>query len=106
MTAFLLSLIPVSLSIWAIHILFQEGMLLGKQGKWMLLNWPKHITKPLFDCPVCQSSVWGLIGFFAIRYFFNVDLPIKQLIPFIFNLAGLNTLLSKLVNNERVIVDE
>jgi hypothetical protein len=106
MINFLVSLIPVCLGIWAVHILFQEGHLLEKPGKWITNRIGEYWSKPLFACPICQSSCWGLMGFFAIRYFFNVDLPLKQLLPFIFNLAGLNTLLSKLVNKERIIVDE
>lgn len=105
MTTFLLSLLPVCLGIWAIHILFQKDHLLEKQGEWLENKLGKW-SKPIAMCPICQSSLWGLIGFFTIRYFFNVDLPIKQLIPFIFNLAGLNTIISKLVNKERIIVDE
>lgn len=106
MTTFLISLIPVCLGIWAIHTLFQEGHLFEKAGDWMESHWPEKVNKPLWMCPICQSSIWGLIGFFAIRYFFGVDLPLKQLIPFIFCLCGMNTLLSKLTTKERVIVEE
>jgi hypothetical protein len=106
MINFLLSLLPVSLGIWCIHILFQEGHLLEKQGEWIKNKLGEKWSKPVVHCPVCMSSLWGLIGFFAIRYFFGVDLPWRQLIPFIFCLCGLNTLLSKLTTKERIIVDE
>lgn len=106
MTPFLLSLIPVSLGIWAIHILFQEDHLLEKQGVWLKLKLGEKWSKPVAHCPICMSSVWGLIGFFAIRYFFNVDLPYKQVIPFIMCLCGLNTIISKMVSKERIIIDE
>jgi hypothetical protein len=115
MIEFLISLIPVCLGIWAIHIIFQEDHMLGKLGDKLRgprspddqpLTRREYWMKPLFDCPICQSSFWGVIGFFAIRFFFNVDLPIKQLIPFVFCLCGLNVIISKLVNKERVIVEE
>lgn len=106
MNTFLISLIPVCLGIWGIHIIFQEDQILENAGKWITEKLGEWWSKPLINCPVCQSSFWGLIGFFAIRYFFNVDLPLKQLIPFIFCLCGLNTLLSKLVTKERIIIDE
>jgi hypothetical protein len=106
MVEFLISLIPVCLGIWTIHILFQEGHLLENAGTWMDVNFPVKINKPLWACTICMSSVHGLIGFFAIRFFFGVDLPLKQLIPFIFCLCGLNVIISKLVNKERVIVEE
>lgn len=106
MTTFLLSLIPVCLGIWAIYIIFQKDMIFEKAGDWIESKLGEYWSKPISACPVCMSSVWGFIGFFAIRYFFNVDLPLKQLIPFIFNLAGLNVIISKLVTKERIIVDE
>lgn len=106
MTTFLLSLIPVSLGIWSVHILFQEDMIFEKQGEWITNRIGEYWSKPLINCPVCMSSLWGVIGFFAIRYFFNVDLPLRQMIPFMFCLCGLNTILSKLTSKERVIIDE
>ena len=106
MIQFLTSLIPVSLGIWAIHILFQEDHLLEVPGQWITSRLGEYWSKPLINCPICQSSLWGIIGFFSIRYFFGVDLPFKQLIPFIFCLCGLNTIISKLVSKERIIVDE
>jgi hypothetical protein len=106
MITFLLSLLPVSLGIWCIHILFQEGHLFEKQGELITDKLGEKWSKPLINCPICQSSLWGVIGFFAIRYFFGVDLPLKQIIPFVFCLCGLNTIISKLTNKERIIVDE
>lgn len=112
MIQFLISLIPVCLGIWGLHILFQEGHLLDIVGDKLRGTyedegtWREHWTKPIFDCPICMSSIWGIIGFFAIRYFFNVDLPIKQIVPFLFCLCGLNTIISKLTSKERVITEE
>jgi hypothetical protein len=105
MIDFLISLIPVCLGIWAIHILFQQDHLFEKQGDWLELKLGKW-SKPLVHCPICQSSVWGIIGFFAIRWIFGVDLPFKQLIPFVFCLCGLNTLLSKLTTKDRRIIED
>lgn len=106
MITFLISILPVSLGIWAIHILFQENHLFEKPGDWIEEKLGEKWSKPVVHCPICMSSVWGIIGFFAIRYFFGVDLPLKQLIPFVFCLCGLNTIISKLTNKERVIVEE
>lgn len=105
MTEFLLSLIPTCLLIWAVHILFQEGHLLEKQGEWITNKVGEKWAKPLINCPICQSSVWGLIGFFSLPLF-GVYLPVKLLLPYIFSLCGLNTILSKLISKERIIVDE
>jgi hypothetical protein len=45
--------------------------------------------KPLFDCPPCMASVWGLMGWF---YF----APQLALVPYILALCGVNALISKL----------
>lgn len=103
MIQFLLSLIPVSLGIWCIHILFQEGHLLEEAGDWMDNNWPEKVNKPLWNCPICMSSVYGLIGFFAIDFFFDVHHHIKLLIPFIMCLCGLNTIILNLTSKKRII---
>jgi hypothetical protein len=106
MIEFLTSLIPVCLTIWGVHILFQEDHLLEKPGDWITLKLGEYWSKPLINCPICMSSFHGLIGFLAIKLFFNIDLPYKQIFPFIFCLCGLNTLLSKLTTKERIIIDE
>lgn len=99
---FIISLVPVCLGIWAIHILFQENHLLEEQGDWLEETLGKW-SKPIAMCPICMSSLWGFIGFFAIDYFFDVHHHIKLLVPFIFCLCGLNTIISKLVSKHRII---
>lgn len=81
-------------------------MIFEKQGKWIEDKLGEYWSKPVISCPVCMSSVYGFIGFFVIRYFFDVHLPLKQLIPFILCLCGMNTIISKLTNKERIIIDE
>jgi len=112
MTTFLLSLLPVSLGIWCIHILFQEGHLLEKLGDHLRgpesededqLTRREYWMKPLFDCPICMSSVWGFIGFFSLDFLFGIHHDIKLLIPFIFCLCGLNTIILKMTSHDRVL---
>lgn len=106
MTTFLISLIPACLFIHAVHILFQEGHILEKQGEWITNRLGEKWSKPLINCSICMSSAWGAFCFVAIDYFFGVHLPIKQLIPYMLCLCGLNTIISKLTTKERIIVDE
>ena len=47
------------------------------------------ICKPLFDCPPCMASVWGVIGWF----YFTPDIA---LIPYILTLCGVNALVNKI----------
>lgn len=106
MITFLLSLLPVCFGIWSIHILFQKDQIFEKAGEWITKKLGEYWSKPVINCTNCMSSLWGMIGFFAIRYFFNVDLPLRQLVPFIFCLCGLNVIINKLISKERIIVDE
>lgn len=101
-----MALFPVALAIWCIHILFQEDHLLEKPGKTITARVGEYWSKPLINCPICMSSVWGTIGFFALDWVFGVHLPWRQFIPFVFCLCGLNTIISKLTSKERIIVDE
>jgi hypothetical protein len=48
-----------ALIIIGIWTLYQPGMLLGECGNILEKNLPKFLTKPLFDCPPCMSSIWG-----------------------------------------------
>lgn len=106
MTTFLISLIPACLLIHGIHILFQEGHLLERPGIWITNRLGDKWSKPIINCPICQSSFWGAICFFAIDYVFGVHLPIRQLIPYLMCLCGLNVIISKLTAKERIIVEE
>lgn len=103
MTTFLLSLIPVSLGIWCIHILFQKDHLLEKAGDWIEEKLGEKWSKPVVHCPICMSSCWGIIGFFALDFVFEIHHDIKLLIPFVFCLCGLNTIISKAVSKNRII---
>ena len=102
MIDFLVSLIPVSLFIWGAHILFQPDHIFEKQGEWLEDNFGKW-SKPVVMCPICQSSLWGLIGFHALDYLFGVHLPYRLLIPYILCLCGLQTIISKAVSKYRII---
>lgn len=105
MIEFLLSLLPVSLGIWCIHILFQEDQIFEKAGEWMDDHWSIWINKPLWGCPICMSSLWGTIGFIVLPFFFNVELPGRQFLPFIFCQCGLNVLLNGISTRNRILKD-
>lgn len=77
-----------------------------KIGDWITENIGEYLSKPIINCPICMSSFWGIIGFHALDYFFGVHLPYKLLIPYVFCLCGLNTLLSKLTTKERIIIED
>lgn len=114
MTDFMLYILITSAWIYGFHILFQEGYILESWAKAFIEVGDDRvqerrawIAKPLFDCPICMSSVWGLIWvFLGLPLCFHDTLPLRLLIPFIMCLCGFNTIISKLTTKERIIVDE
>lgn len=107
MTIFLLSIIPASLFIYGFNILFQEGHLLEKQGEWITNKVGERWAKPLINCPICMSSIFGtLIFFLGLPISFDIHMPLKMWIPFVFCLCGFNTIVNKLTSKERVIIEE
>jgi len=52
----------IIVGVWA---LFGKGMLLEPIGKWTDKWMSRWVQKPLFDCPPCQSSVWGTAVWFS-----------------------------------------
>lgn len=73
-----------SLIIMGIHVLTRHGMLLQP---FVNDDWNEYIRKPLYDCPPCMSSVWGVLGWLYFAPDFNVIL-------YLLALCGLNGLLS------------
>ena len=86
MIEFIELLLITSLWIWGVHGFFQLSGL--SEG----LNWlPSKITKPLWDCPPCQSSVHGTISFALFHHDINLFLwPV-----FVFCLCGLNYIIKE-----------
>ena len=73
-----------SLIIMGIHVLTRHGMLLQP---FVNDDWNEYIRKPLYDCPPCMSSVWGVLGWLYFAPDFNIIL-------YLLALCGLNGLLS------------
>jgi hypothetical protein len=86
-----LSLVLVlnSLGCLGVHCLTREGMLFEQAANFIRHYVGEFWSKPLFDCPPCMASVWGLIGWL----YFVTDL---HLIPYLLILCGLNALTSKM----------
>ena len=103
----------LSLTITAIYILFQEGMLLGwfrvlaenkidkvfislaKKFKEQYVisgkKWSKYIQKPIWGCLICMASVWTII------LTWSVDVKL------IFVVCGINVIIDKFINYEAEI---
>lgn len=73
---------------------FETGNIFGKIADWLSQRVPFWVSKPLFDCPICMSSVWGITYIILVVQF---KLWYIWLIP---ALAGLIALLCVLVTSD------
>jgi hypothetical protein len=107
MTTFLTSLLPASLFIFAVHILFQEGHLFEQAGKKITQFLGEKWSKPVINCPICQSSVWGTLWFFlGLNVAFDIEYHFKLWFPYVMCLCGLNFIINKLISKEVTIKSE
>jgi hypothetical protein len=84
-----LALVLNSLACLGVHILTRDGMLFGTAAEYIRSIVGEFSSKPLFDCPPCMASVWGLLGWFYL-------IPNLAIVPYLLVLCGLNALISKL----------
>ncbi len=92
MSDFILLLIVGSAWIWGIHCLFADGYILEQIGEKAWVRWPKWITKPLFICPPCMSSVHGFLVS-AVYY----DFHIYPMLVYMVCLCGVNYILKSII---------
>lgn len=78
-----------SLACLGIHCVTREGMIFGAVADYIRDCIGEYSSKPLFDCPPCMASVWGIAGWFYSH-------PEIHIIPYLLILCGVNALVSKL----------
>lgn len=74
--------------IWGVSMLFTEGMLLHGIGKWAEEWKYRWILKPVFLCPPCQASIYGI----AASLYLGYDIP--HAIVLILAVGGLNYIIA------------
>jgi hypothetical protein len=84
-----LAIVLNSLACLGVQCLTREGMLMYKVADYISSKVGEFICKPLFDCPPCMASVWGLLGWFYLE-------PGLAILPYMLVLCGVNALISKL----------
>ena len=89
----LTNIVLVVFWIWGIRCLFAENMVLEGLGYYLRDKLSLLITKPLFDCPPCMSSVHGTIGYL---YLFP-DPNVVQWVAFCIFVCGVNYILKLLL---------
>jgi hypothetical protein len=88
-TQLFLVIVLNSLACLGVHCVTREGMLFGPVAEYIRSIIGEYSCKPLFDCPPCMASVWGLLGWF---YF----MPSLAIVPYLLVLCGVNALISKI----------
>lgn len=89
MTDFIIYLLLSSLIIFGGRFILFE-LLPSKLVEWNEV-WPR-LTKPLYACPPCMASVWG------VPLFFGFGLPLLTLPLFLVCLVGLNHIINEISN--------
>ena len=84
-----LAIVLNSFACLGVHCLTREGMLMYNVADYIRSKVGEFICKPLFDCPPCMASVWGLLGWFYLE-------PGLAIVPYMLVLCGVNALISKL----------
>jgi hypothetical protein len=84
------NIVILSLIIWGVAQLFDEGMILGGIGERIQELSPatRWMLKPVILCPPCMASLWGLSTALALGY------DIQQTLVLIFATAGLNYIIA------------
>lgn len=78
-----------SLACLGIHCVTRDGMIFGTIADYIRDAIGDMTCKPLFDCPPCMASIWGIAGWFYFQ-------PELNIIPYLLVLCGVNALVSKL----------
>lgn len=92
-----------SVQITFIHVLFWDGMILRFFRENRL---PRFIQKPLYDCLICMTSIWGFV-FWLAEWNASVNLIFMWL-----TVGGINVLISGVVgraedySGEAFVLDE
>jgi len=82
-----------SIATFGLHYTTRPNSILGFVSK---LRIPKNLAKPLFDCPMCMSSFWGVLSFLFFAYIGWLPLHPKtwicflEWVPFTFGLVTFN----------------
>ena len=88
-------IIYTAMKIVAIHAMCMEGHVLHRIGIPRLLwNAPVLIKKPLFECMMCMSSVWGI----TFWYIAGNSILNTELISFLLTLSGVMFILDILIS--------
>jgi hypothetical protein len=79
--------ILTSLKILAIHVCFQDGMILAGLRRWLYRTLPLALHKPAFDCLTCMGGFWTLV-------IYVLERPDCNLVDLVLSVIGLNFIIA------------
>jgi len=53
----------IVIAVWAVYL---NGMIFGKIGNYVTQKFPHWLSKPLVDCPICQTPYYGSVAYWLI----------------------------------------
>lgn len=80
----------------------QYNMILWRFRYYAIKFLGNYWSKPVITCPTCMASIHSSYFYFGFIYLTNQFTLIHALIyiPYVFTLAGLNTLITSLIDND------
>lgn len=95
MINYLLLCFASSLCVLTLYTLFNDDTsIFGKFPYYVEKTPLKIIRKPLYECLVCMSSVWGGSFFFVLAQIFSFDINLIKVLFAVLIIAGMNILFS------------
>jgi hypothetical protein len=88
---YILVLLVTAAWIWGWTYTFRSGEIFGRIGDWGRKHLPQDLISPLYDCPMCCSSVHGTIFYFLFLQHYGWFLWVV----FCFGLCGFSTWVDK-----------
>ncbi len=92
-----------ALFVLGIHVLFWDGMVLSWAKKY-LSALPVFLRKPLYECAVCMSSLWGVLFYFkgvddAKLFFYKIDARLSMdCVVHLLSLCGLMVIIDSAIH--------
>lgn len=105
MTEFLLICFCASLCVLTLHTLFNDGeSILGWFPYLIEKTFLNKLRKPLYDCLVCMSSIWGSLFFYILSVLFCFDISIWNTLIAVFVIAGFGIIYSIIITLPSLIL--
>lgn len=99
MISYLIACFASSLCVLTLYTLFSDGQSIFGKFPYYIEKTPlRYFRKPLYECLVCMSSIWGGSFFFVFSTLFYLDIGVIKTLLAILIIAGFNIVFAFLVS--------